>query len=144
MNLKKVSKLSLNSSAFTLEEFRQMGENQLTDEHIGELFDALSSLVVVNRIYLSLTKTKVIPDNAFKIINGRQENLESIHLNYVGAKYGSVSTVENNAFYYLNNLKYISIANQPLRHLKAHAFDFERPKQTDLIIHLESTQLTGN
>lgn len=121
-----------------------MGESQLTDEHIEELFDALSSLVSVNRIFLEMTKATKVPDNAFKIINGRQTKLETIHLNYIGGKFGGIQTIGNKAFYYLDNLRYISIANQPIKILKAHSFDFEQTSTVNFNLHLEAAKLNGN
>ncbi len=143
MNLKRISSLALNASAFTAEEFRQMGENSLSDEYVVQLFDALSSLVVVDRIFLDLIKVTKIPDNAFKLINGRQTKLANIHLNYIGAHFGSIESVGNKPFYYLDNLKYISLANQPIKHLSAKAFDFENASKFDLDVHFEATKLTG-
>ncbi len=133
----------MNASAFTAIEFRQIGENSLSDEYAVELFEALSSLVVVDRIFLDLTKVTKIPDNAFKLVNGRQTKLSSIHLNYVGAHHGNLQSVGSKPFYYLDNLKYISLANQQIKHLSANAFDFENPSKYDLNIHFEATQLTG-
>ena len=141
--LNRISRWALNSSAHTLEEFHQTGDNKLTNAHAQELFDALSAMVSVNRIFLNLIQVTQIPDNAFRIINGRQSNLESIHLNYNGARYGSIESVGNKAFYYLDNLKYISIANQPIKYLKAQSFDFEKSSDQTLEIHLEATWIHG-
>lgn len=143
VNLNRISAMALNASALTAEEFRQMGENKLSDTYIEELFSALSSLTRINRIYLDLIDATKIPDHAFKIINGRQTQLESIHLNYIGAHYGHLKSVGNYPFYYLDNLKFISLANQPISHLSANSFDFEVPSKTNLEIRLEATQLTS-
>lgn len=59
--LTKISSFALNASAFTAEEFRKTGRTNIGDQNVDNLFNALSSLVNINRIFLDFTHVTKIP-----------------------------------------------------------------------------------
>jgi len=77
-----------------------------------------------------------MPSHAFKDVNGFQDKLKT--LNFRGNK---IKSVENNAFYYLNSLGRLDLANNSINHIEVHAFDFNNSSKEELYIPLYENKL---
>src|SRR5258708_34260367 len=96
------------------------------------IFDMLSSFVNLETITIYSESVTTIPENAFKIVNGQQTKLTSIEL----CCRNSLTTIGNNAFSDLNNLKFLSLANQNISHINSHSFHFNNGSNGILYIQL--------
>jgi hypothetical protein len=135
-NLKRIYAHAFTNIADKITSFTQSGPSLLgdQDEHVAELFQALSTLVNVKQIILGQTRLKFIPANAFSNIN--QNKLTHLEINS-----GLIASVGNRAFYYLNALNYLRLENQQLNKIAAHAFDLEKSSSVILDIYLNGNDL---
>jgi hypothetical protein len=158
-NLTKIHTFALGKSAKTITNFHLGFElpslqNDLPDY---DLFKMMSLMVNVKKIdafdceyYGSADrqigpKVSSIPEYAFRPLNGEQNDLTRLGLakEYIGGG-GTLSTISNYAFYYLNNLNYIGLYRSNINHIPAHAFDFKKSSNVTLELNLGSNNLNGS
>jgi len=105
-----------------------------------DLWKALSSLANVVDIDISLDDgSHEIPDNAFQVINGPQNNL--LYMVFEPSNY-TISRIGNNAFFELPNFSVLSFRGIPIVTIATNAFDFKTNSENPLTINFENCSLT--
>ncbi len=142
-NLKRVHTNAFNNkTAFYLrKQFYISSPNQLRNyEPDYNFWKAFSSLTYAVEIDISLSNgSHEIPDNAFALINGPQNNF-----NYIvfGQNNFEISRIGNNAFYELPNLLIVGLSHIPIRIISSKAFDFKTNSSEILNINFFDCSLT--
>ncbi len=88
---------------------------------IHDIFRAISSMVNIERFYIFNSLIEEIPDNAFRPVNGSQNNLKDI-----GLYQNKITKIGNNAFKHLNYLLSLGLEQNKLDHISENAFSFEK------------------
>jgi hypothetical protein len=107
--------------------------------YIFTAFSSMTNLEVLNIMYTNLEE---IPENAFRPLNGLQNNLSSI--NFYNNK---ISKIGNNAFKYLNSLTELQFISNSVDIIPENAFSFSDTSEKRLYIfvtdcHLKSTSFS--
>jgi hypothetical protein len=106
----------------------------------GDLYSAISSLTNLISVTIDLANNIAheIPTDAFKQINGPQNNIEEI----VFRGGFSISTISDRAFSAIPNLKnWIEFSFVPVFYISSQAFDFDQPSNDMLAIYLNGCGL---
>ncbi len=120
-------------------------DSLISDEYSGELFNSLSYLKNIEWIDLYTRNITRIPKNAFKDVNGRQTKLKQIGIYSKNEKlFKAIKSIEDNPFYYLNNLTDIHLFGNELDSISKQAFDFELSSENKLNIGLENNHLNDS
>jgi hypothetical protein len=152
----------LGPSSLTVKEFNLWHElpSLVNDPPDYDLFKMMSLMVNVQKIatfglfrYEICKKNKcevhtggnvtVIPEYAFKPLNGEQNNLTQLILRN-SYEEGTIKTISNYSFYHLNNLKSIDLGSSKIDHIPAHAFDFKKSSDATLDLNLSNNHLNGS
>jgi hypothetical protein len=138
INLKRISANAFSVlNCETIENFEHWGQSKLgEDQHINELFIAMSSLLNVRNIDFHNTQLAMIPSRAFNFTNGLQNNLKTI--NFSG---NNIKSIGEYAFYYYNNLTVLRFEDTPINHIPVHAFDFSKSSENELYISIYNNRL---
>lgn len=113
-------------SAETIEEIRIEKVPKLGD-HPSEVFAALSTLTHVKEMQLFDNNIRIIPPYAF-----RGDRLEKLEID------DQLDSIQNRAFYYLNNLQILTFADQGIKSIETQAFEFEKESNKSLQIHFNN------
>jgi hypothetical protein len=104
-----------------------------------DIFHMLSSIISLEEIDLCYTNITQIPSNAFKPINGAQNNLTFITFE----NSSSIAQIGDNPFYYLNNLNFLQLSGTKIDSIPKNAFNFEKESKKKLMLSLQWTKLNG-
>jgi hypothetical protein len=88
---------------------------------VHDIFTAISSVVNIESVFISQTLIDEIPENAFRPLNGSQNNLTSLRFN--GNK---ITKIGNNALNHLTYLSRLEFNRNNLSHISKNAFNFEK------------------
>ncbi len=103
-----------------------------------DIFHMLSSIISLEEIDLCYTNITKIPSNAFKPINGAQNNLT-----FITFANSSIAEIGDNAFYSLNNLSYLSFSGTKIDLIPKSALNFEKESKIKLSLGLQWTKLNN-
>jgi hypothetical protein len=96
-------------------------------------FSSMNNLEVLNIMYTNLEE---IPENAFRPLNGLQNNLSTIYLYN-----NKISKIGNNAFKYLNSLTELHLTSNFVDNIPENAFSFSDTSEKRLNIFLIACHL---
>ncbi|UXI17259.1 hypothetical protein NH340_JMT03203 [Sarcoptes scabiei] len=145
LSLRRIKSNAFRKKSYRIEEFVVSGESSLgEDRYASELFDALNSMVNVEKILLNRNRLRSIPTVAFGKKPEKQFRLKELNFNGFSSKNGHIKTVGNFAFYYLNELQYLYLSHQRINFLPMNAFDFEQSSNKTLYIYLGNNKLNSS
>ncbi len=104
-----------------------------------DIFNALSSMINLREISLFRTNITEIPSNAFREINGIQNNLSRIIFDK-----SPISKIGNSPFYDLNNLEILSFDSTPIESIPKTVFNFRNDSEKKLSLELSDSNLNGS
>ncbi|XP_054166200.1 vasorin-like [Oppia nitens] len=108
---------------------------------VCDIFGALSSLHLINKIQIIGSGIQQIPDNAFNGIL-KQINLNSIDLSG-NDQGGNIKSIGKHAFSKLPNLRNINLSSHKINTIWSNAFQFEDWSVNTLTINLNQNPLTN-
>lgn len=131
LSLRKISSNAFESSNNSTKTFflRYSPVEYIANDY--NIYEALNSMINLEKISLIHTNITVLPDNAFHSTNG--STLNNLALIYI---VGSLQTIGNNAFQELNNLETIDFFNSSFNFIPENAFQFTRSSNKSLFIGL--------
>ncbi len=101
-----------------------------------DIFTAFSSMTDLEVLNIMYTNLEEIPENAFRPLNGLQNNLSSV--NFYNNK---ISKIGNNAFKYLNSLTELQFISNSVDIIPENAFSFSDTSEKRLYIFLTACHL---
>ncbi len=104
-----------------------------------DIFQAFSSMVNIELIYLTDNMIEEIPDYAFRPINGSQNKLSLLYISD-----NTIKKIGNFAFKDLNDLSSLTIDSNKVSHISKNAFSFEKPSDSKIEIDLTNLPLKGD
>lgn len=146
-NLSKIAKYAFSGTTTQIEKYYQEGSNRMTESAYEEFFEALRSLVNLKNVMFMDHNLKLIPENAFNTqtdSNGLQK-LEKVVFNVDGvSNRGAINRIGKRAFYSLNYLKELNIAQQEINRIVNFTFEFSKSSSDTLKIYLNNNRLNGS
>ncbi len=146
-NLKIIHTNAFKSTALYTEYFYHysydtMGCNLSNEPPYYDFFSALNSLVEARELLINLksNSVQVLPENAFRMLGKKQNNLKSI---YFSGKY-EILIIGNYLFHELSSINLIFFDIPRIYFISANAFDFQISKNSSIEILMNSTQLDEN
>ena len=97
----------------------------------NSLFESISKFIALILLTLKNNNITHIPDNAFKPLNGYQNNL--IYLHFSGL---SIQSIGSRPFYYLKSLTYIDFANTSISYIPENALSIKETSKQLLRLDL--------
>jgi Leucine-rich repeat (LRR) protein len=96
---------------------------------------------MVNITYAQISNSLIeeIPENAFKPLNGTQENLSILNLND-----NKITKIGNNAFNHLNSLTQLELDGNKLDHISENTFNFSKSSDKLLQLFLDRNSLNSS
>ncbi len=104
-----------------------------------DLFTALSSMANLETIFITNSMIEEIPDNAFRPLNGPQNKLYDI-----GLEYNKIKKFGNNAFKNLHFLNGLDLDHNSVNHIPKDAFSFNTTSKDIFDLYLQNLTLNSN
>jgi hypothetical protein len=132
-NLSLIHKLAFSALNHSLNRIEISNTSLINSPPNYDIFTAMSSMVALEVLEISHSLIEEIPDNAFRPINGQQNNLSVINLYY-----NKINRIGDNAFQNLNSLSKLYIENNKIDHISDKALTFGKTLETEntFIIYL--------
>lgn len=84
-----------------------------------DIFNVLSGFLNIEQIDLSGNSLQIVPKNAFRSLNTKQQKLAVVNL-----QENEIREIGNNAFTQLANLEQLALNSNQISRVSTHAFDF--------------------
>jgi hypothetical protein len=104
-----------------------------------DLFTALSSMANLETIFITSSMIEEIPDNAFRPLNGPQNNLYDI-----GLEHNQIKKFGNNAFENLHFLNGLDLDHNNVNHISKDAFSFNTTSKDTFDLYLQNLTLNSS
>jgi hypothetical protein len=137
IEIKNAKKLSLiHTKAFdgtfpNLTDLHVIGTSLKNSPPDHDIFAAISSLLNIERVFITSNLIEEIPDNAFRPINGLQTNFYDLALYD-----NKINKIGNNAFTNLQYLSNLQIDANKVNHISKNAFFFNNTDQGFFLLFL--------
>ena len=123
INLKNIERYAFNGTEMVTKSLTISNNYELSMDN--KMFEILSSFVNLESIELYELEFKEIPSNAFRPINGYQNNLTKIEIGNFLKSVPGPSKIGSHAFSNLKNLGYLTLDIEDLVSISDYAFEFE-------------------